>query len=105
MLRPPPGVSEEVTSVDPLAPGHPNGNGNFGWAPLDESSESSEVGQTDRQTGLTTFVLLESLYLENPMLSVAFAGTNPASTIQPHQLTQAEWLPLSSPLVFFFILC
>jgi hypothetical protein len=32
-----------VTSVDPLAPGHPNGNGNFGWAPLDESSESSEV--------------------------------------------------------------
>jgi hypothetical protein len=49
MLRPPPGASDEVTSVDPLAPGHPNGNGNFGWAPLDESSESSEVGQTARQ--------------------------------------------------------
>jgi hypothetical protein len=70
MLRPPPGVSEEVTSVDPLAPGHPNGNGNFGWAPLDESSESSEVGQTDIQ--LTTIVFLESVYLEKPMLNVAF---------------------------------
>jgi hypothetical protein len=93
MLRPPPGVSEEVTSVDPLAPGHPNGNGNFGWAPLDESSESSEVGRTARQ--LTTFVFLESVYLEKPC--VVFAGTNPASTSQPHQLVQEDRYPCPSP--------
>ena len=50
-------ASVELTSVDPLAPGHPNGNGNFGWAPLD-SSESYEVS-----FGLVKSDIVGSIYV------------------------------------------